>query len=289
MNSIFSTSKQPQTVIAHRKDKTAVKEHIAKLCQTSNEIVKCQQRLDKLNFCLKKLNQLQSIRLGQDQFPMRKHLRYNENRVLIEIELTNKSLIVDNSDSYYLYTCVRFDSEYWTNKCEKLKPWELNKKHVIRLDITENINRQLYPDLVKVYLVYDVMSFLKSSINDCRKNEHEINSLNEFSVCLCQAEFRLDEFFEIDVKPDLIGQRSCEILWHIFTEYYRKFRPDFDRLEKIWTCMSFDGLPIKSLKGLIPGNNFQSNNSNLFYASISLRPDYSNIRNSSLSLSALLY
>lgn len=221
-----------------------------KLCKKSNEVVKYQQKLDKLNFVLKQINQIETIRTQNEKnryFEVNKRLKIKPSKqVAIEVELKNKSMSIENNDSYYLFVCVKFEnsnSYYWTNKCERL--WSsLNKvdsKHLIRIDATEAIlNRLFLPAKLKVYLVYDVDGFL-SDVENSRP------FWNEFSVCLHESDFELDDFFSSDAKSDSTClEASCDVLWHLIAGFRSKFRPDLNRLEDIWTGLSISGISMES-------------------------------------------
>lgn len=239
----ISSLKPNEVIIGKNLDKAAVKQHMVRLCEKSNEIVKHQRKLDKLNFVLKQLNQIQSIRMNTsnaaDLFEIHKCIRRGQSSLVVgvEIELVNKSMRIEN-DSHYLLVCVRFEklgtnqSSYWKYKFEKLRA----NSHKVFMDSSGELNRQYYPGLVKLYLVYDVRSFLAQS------DEMDVENLSEFSMCLYECEFKIDEFFGADnLNENRIEPNMSQILWNVFGEYYKKYNFS-ERLDEMWKSLSIQGL-----------------------------------------------
>lgn len=278
LNSILISSRDrtSELTVENKVDKTIVKECLAKLCHKSNQIVATQRRLDILNFALKQLNQLQSIRIQRQHSPdnsldshfyeIKKFIRKSSinSNSSIEIEFTNKAIQIDQ-DCFYLFTCVQFEklanskSFFWINKCESFKTnLKPNQKHLTHIEFPNVVlNRLCYPTSVSVYLIYDVNAFFGKQSNfefDKEKINLTSEHLNEFSVCLYQSKFNFEDYFTLSgIEQTSISQdfgHNTDVLFYLLWNYYKRFKTNFNQLENIWTSLSVKGVRIEKLLNL---------------------------------------
>ena len=209
-------------------DKSAVKNCLDKLCQVSNQIVKTQLKLDKLNLALKQLNILQTIRLSNAKnvyFQVEKNFIKN---VSLEIAITNRTAQLDNDfkRSYLIISSIQLnkalfhtESFYWLSKCEQFCAIKPNSKHVVDFDLVEAMKNKFFPFQINIYLIFDTQSYLDFSANTPNLNEKFLfesnkrseNFLKEFSVCIYQSKFSLSDYFVNSSENLQVSSEALEI------------------------------------------------------------------------------
>ena len=252
-------------------DTTQVKKCLNKLCLISNQIVKTQLKLDKLNLALKQLNILQTIRLNTNNFVAEKSFFAVEKQFIsgsaqLEITITNKNAhLDDNFNGSYLVMCsvqlnkalFQHESLYWLSKCEQFVAIKPNTKHIVKFDLLEHVRNKFFPLRVNIYLVFDTRNYLDCSAKSDNKLYSNLNeqflfesnkmcdnySLSEFSVCIHQSKFNLNDLFNENGE---ISNRMCDInefsmQFNLLMNCNQRLNAN-KNLEGLWTRLSMDGI-----------------------------------------------
>ena len=192
-------------------DASNVKNSLGKLCLISNQIVKTQLKLDKLNLTLKQLNILQAIRLNQNNSETFFTMEKNFTHAMFSVTVKNLNAHLDGS--FLILTSIQLKKPHifpfiWLNKCEHFNAIKPNLKHVVDFKLSKLLKNNYFPFYLTIHLIFDTknnVDFTETENKITNLNEQYMfemdkrydNSLSEFSVCIYRTEFNLSDFFKV--------------------------------------------------------------------------------------------
>ncbi|CAF0710759.1 unnamed protein product [Brachionus calyciflorus] len=238
-------------------DVSTVKDYLTKLTVKSNEIVSYQVKIDKLNLTLKQLNILQNIRFNTNEnnyFEIKKK-KNTDGRLNLKI-LNKNAFLEDNTDCYYLLSCLRFErfdsdlsnSFLWTSYLEPFRACKINMEQYLNFNFSRFSSSNMYPSRIKLYLIFDIVNFLNrnKSLNQNWNFDDYFqyeNTIGEFSVPIYEDEFKLMDFMVslISLKDSFKVKSSPSILLNILTNK-KEMSERLNKLGKIWKSISVEGL-----------------------------------------------
>ena len=200
-------------------DSLMVKNCCQKLCLLSNQIVKTQLKLDKLNIVLKQLSILQTIRFNISSSAEKSFFLIEKtfNEASFEVTIKNKNIQLDDNfnRSYLILTSIQLNKPintnqvfYFLSKCDFFDAIKPNTKHTINFKLSEILKNRYFPYKISIYLIFDVRNYLdlvQTSENQLylSLNEQYLfeidkkhdNYLSEFAVCIYDSKLDVMDFF----------------------------------------------------------------------------------------------